>query len=115
WQLAHDVMARFIGRDVDFFMPTKLHLDRLAMQTPPREEDLMAIMRDYGRMLLMLRQRIILEDPVAYETERDYSKYGTNEFFELMRQKHKYRWSAACITQCWKPTRHSLTRWAMQN
>lgn len=90
WQLAQDVMLRFVGRDFDFFMPTKLNLDRLATQTPPREEDLMAIMRDHGRMLLMLRQRIILEDPVAYNTERDFSKYGTKGFFELIRQKHKY-------------------------
>lgn len=90
WQLAHDVMLRFVGRDFDFFMPTKLNLDRLATQMLPREEDLMAIMRDYGRMLLMLRQRIILEDPVAYNTEGDFSKYDTKEFFELMRQKHKY-------------------------
>jgi hypothetical protein len=50
----------------------------------------MAITRDYGRMLLMLRQRIVIEDPVAYETAPDFSKYGTKEYFELTRQKHKY-------------------------
>ncbi|RZJ85439.1 MAG: hypothetical protein EOO64_00690 [Massilia sp.] len=90
WQLAKDVMSRFTGNDFAFFMPDKLNLASLSSQALPRDDDLRAIVRDYGRMLLMLRQRIILEDPASYQAERDFSQYGTPAFFELMRQKHKY-------------------------
>ncbi|MFG6459723.1 hypothetical protein [Roseateles sp. BYS96W] len=89
WRLAEDVMARFIGRDFEFFMPAKLNLAELTTHTPPLEKDLLAISRDYGRMLVMMRQRIVLEDPKAYDAEPDYSQMGSQPFFELMRQKHK--------------------------
>lgn len=90
WRLAQDVMSHFVGRDFDFFMPAKLDLSELTTQTPPVEDDLIAITRDYGRMMVMLRQRIVLEDVNAYATEPDFSKSGTRAHFELMRQKHKY-------------------------
>jgi hypothetical protein len=89
-RLAEDAMERFVGRDFEFFMPQKLDFSELTTQTPPSEKDLLAITRDYGRMLVMLRQRIVLEDPDAYNSEPDYSQMGTRAFFELMRQKHKH-------------------------
>lgn len=105
WKLADDVMARFTGRDFEFFMPTKLNLVELTTQTPPLERDLMAITRDYGRMLVMLRQRIVLEDPDAYNAEPDYSQMGTKAFFELMRQKHKHMVVRATHNQMLKTTK----------
>lgn len=89
-RMATDVMSRFIGRDFDFFMPDVLDLSELPTQALPIEDDLLAITRDYGRMMLMLRQRIVLEDPGAYRAEPDFSLWGTQEFFELTRQKHKW-------------------------
>lgn len=90
WRMARDVMSRFVGDDFDFFMPIKLELSKLTTHTLPIETDLIAITRDYGRMLVMLKQRIIVEDPNAYLVEPDFSQAGTQEHFELMRQKHKY-------------------------
>lgn len=90
WRMATDVMSRFVGLDFDFFMPDVLDLRGLPTLALPAEDDLLAIMRDYGRMMLMLRQRIILEDPGAYRAEKDFSLRGTQEFFELIRQKHKW-------------------------
>lgn len=90
WRMASDVMSRFVGLDFDFFMPDILDLSELPTQALPFEDDLLAITRDYGRMMLMLRQRIILEDPVAYGAEKDFSLRGTQGYFELMRQKHKW-------------------------
>lgn len=89
WDMATDVMARFAGSDFEFFMPEKLDLSTLKLKDLPEEKDLEAIVRDYGRMLVMLRQRIVLEDLEAYRTEPDYSLYGTQAFFEHTRQRHK--------------------------
>ncbi|MCI2808178.1 hypothetical protein [Eoetvoesiella caeni] len=89
-RLAEDVMSQFAGSDFDFFMPDKLNLSQLTMRTLPNEDDLLTITRDHGRMMIMLRQRIVLEDPAAYATEPDFSQAGTRAHFELMRQKHKH-------------------------
>jgi hypothetical protein len=88
-RMAKDAMSLFVGEDFDFFMPVKLALAQLERRTAPVEDDLMAIAKDYSRMLTILRQRIVLEDPVAYRTEPDFSQWGTQEFFELIRQQHK--------------------------
>ncbi|MBV6799649.1 EndoU domain-containing protein [Xanthomonas euvesicatoria] len=88
-RLAADVMAQFAGEDFDFFISGKFDPTDVT-QDLPDESDLIAIVRDYGRMLLVLRQRIVLEDSEAYRTEPDYSQVGTLAHFELMRQKHKY-------------------------
>jgi hypothetical protein len=89
-RLASDVMSKFVGSDFDFFIPGKLELSGVSDQVTPAESDLIAIVRDYGRMLLVLRQRIVIEDAEAYTAEPDYSQAGTKDHFELMRQKHKY-------------------------
>lgn len=89
-RLASDVMSKFVGSDFDFFMPGKLELSSMAGHALPDESDLMAIVRDYGRMLLVLRQRIVIEDTEAYAAEPDYSQAGAQAHFELMRQKHKH-------------------------
>ena len=89
-RLAEDVMSKFTGSDFDFFMPAKLDPSALGNKNLPEEPDLVAIVRDYGRMLLVLRQRIVLEDHVAYKTQPDHSKIGEESYFELIRQKHKH-------------------------
>lgn len=89
-RMATDAMALFVGSDFEFFIPQKLELMQLGECTAPAEDDLMSIAKDYARMLVILRQRLVLEDPVAYQTEPDFSQWGTQEFFELIRQKHKH-------------------------
>lgn len=89
-RLAEDVMSKFIGSDFDFFIPAKLDPSALYSRSVPAEDDLISILRDYGRMLLVLRQRIVMEDHVAYKTEPDYSKVGEDSHFELIKQKHKH-------------------------
>lgn len=90
-RMAEDAMALFIGSDFDFFMPAKLELQELGTRAAPAEDDLLAIAKDYSRMLVMLRQRIVMEDTEAYQEEPDFDEWGTQAFFELTRQKHKHK------------------------
>lgn len=90
-RMAEDAMALFVGSDFDFFMPAKLNLQELGTRSAPAENDLLAIAKDYSRMLVMLRQRIVMEDTEAYQAEPDFDQWGTQAFFELTRQKHKHK------------------------
>ena len=82
-------MSKFAERDFDFFMPDVLDLDDLTDQVPPTEQDLLAIVRDYGRMMVMMRQRVVLEDPAAYKAKLEDLEKGTDAYDALYRQKHK--------------------------
>lgn len=89
-RLATDVLAQCVGKDFSFFIPVKLDGDGLrAAAKPPSEDSLMTLTRDYSRMLVLLRQRVVLEDPDAYRAEPDMNQWGTQAFFELTKQKHK--------------------------
>lgn len=90
WRMARDVMSKLSGRDFDFFMPTVLDLSTLATQMPPQEKDLIDITYDYSRMMVMMRQRIVLEDPVAYESKLTDLQRGTSAYSDLERQKYRY-------------------------
>ena len=90
WRLASDVMAKFAPRDFDFFMPDVLDLSKLTEQVPPTEEDLILITRDYGRMMVMMRQRVVLEDPAAYKAKLEDLEKGTDDYANLERKKHKH-------------------------
>ncbi|ENH2499035.1 hypothetical protein ABVY78_004633 [Vibrio parahaemolyticus] len=84
-----DCMSFLSGTDFQFFIPVRLEPIRLEKKNAPNEDDLIAVVRDYSRMLVLYRQRIVMEDPEAYQAELDYEKIGTTEFFHLIRQKHK--------------------------
>ena len=90
WRLAEDIMSRLAGRDFDFFMPTVLDLEALDNQTPPNEKDLGDIIYDYSRMMVMMRQRIVMEDPVAYSTKLETIHKDMPGYADLVRQKVKY-------------------------
>ncbi|WP_428718623.1 hypothetical protein [Undibacterium curvum] len=90
WRLAADVMSKLAARDFDFFMPTVLDLTKLDMQTPPEERDLCNIIYDYSRMMIMMRQRIVMEDLVAYSTELEDMDESMPNYAYLVRQKFKY-------------------------
>lgn len=90
WRMAEDIMSRMAGRDFDFFMPTVLNLEALNTQTPPNEKDLEDIIYDYGRMMVMLRQRVVLEDPDAYSTKLENIRKDMPGYANLVRQKVKY-------------------------
>ncbi len=88
-QLITDAMSFLSGIDFQFFMPIRLHPAQLDAKNPPAEDDLIAVARDYGRMLVICRQRVVAEDVDAYQAELDYSQAGSQEFFDVIRQKHK--------------------------
>jgi len=88
-EMVADAMAFLSGIDFQFFMPARLEPAQLATKSPPAEDDLIAVARDYGRMLVLYRQRVVMEDVAAYEAQPDYEQAGTLEFFNLIRQKHK--------------------------
>ncbi|GEM_PF-1869238 len=86
--LSHS-MSFLSGADFQFFMPVRLPLEMLTSKEPPVEKDLIAVLRDYSRILVLYRQRIVLEDIESYSAKLDYAKYGSEEFFALIKQKHK--------------------------
>lgn len=90
WRLAADVMSKLAGRDFDFFMPTVLDLTKLDTQVPPEEKDLEDIIYDYSRMMVMMRQRIVLEDPDAYSTKLEDIDESMPNHADVMLQKIKY-------------------------
>ncbi len=87
--LAAEAMSFLSGVDFQFFMPVRMEPAQMAEKLPPAEDDLIAVATDYGRMLVMYRQRVVGEDPSAYAFEVDYGQAGTPEFFNIIRQKHK--------------------------
>lgn len=87
--LLADAMSFLSGIDFQFFMPVRLEPAQLAAKISPTEDDLIAVVRDYGRMLVLYRQRVVAEDVDAYQAELDYSQAGSLKFFNLIRQKHK--------------------------
>lgn len=87
--LIADAMSFLSGIDFQFFMPVRLGPTQLGAKAAPAEDDLIAVARDYGRMLVLYRQRVVAEDVDAYQAELDYSQAGSLEFFNLIRQKHK--------------------------
>ncbi|WP_252039115.1 hypothetical protein [Vibrio sp. SCSIO 43133] len=89
YAMVADTVLFLSGIDFQFFMPIRLNPERLAEKSPPSEEDLTAIVRDYSRMLVIYRQRIVMEDPDAYKAEIDPENVATEESFNLIRQKHK--------------------------
>lgn len=88
-KMVSDAMSFLSGIDFQFFMPIRFIPEFFRGKSPPNEDDLIAITRDYSRMLLLYRQRIVLEDPAAYKALPDLNQAGTNELFELVCQKNK--------------------------
>lgn len=85
-----DAMSFLSGIDFQFFMPRRLEPAWLAgHKSTPNEKDLISIARDYSRMLVLYRQRIVMEDVDSYRADLDYRQAGTEEFFTIVRQKHK--------------------------
>lgn len=85
-----DTMSFLSGVDFQFFMPRRLDPAWLAAHKyPPNESDLISVARDYSRMLVLYRQRIVMEDVDSYKAELDHSQAGTETFFNIVRQKHK--------------------------
>jgi hypothetical protein len=84
-----DALRYFTGSDFDFFaerLPAMLEIEGKDMIT---DKTLERIIRDYHRMLVMYRQRVVLEDPIAYRTDRFEYEYMSPEFCEITIQQHK--------------------------
>lgn len=88
-RLVVDAMSFLSGIDFQFFLPARLEFAQLSAKIPPNEDDLIAVARDYGRMLVLYRQRIVAEDVDAYFNGVDYGEVGRDGFFNHIRQKHK--------------------------
>ena len=89
-RLIADSLAFGVGSDYDFFIPVKFDLcNMIGEKTVPSETTLISIAKDYGRMLIIYRQRVVAEDVDAYVEELDFDDFGSQRFFEITRQKHK--------------------------
>lgn len=85
----------FIGADFDFLCDTIEEFPNFFnTKELPSESTMIEFIREYDRMLLTYRQRIVIEDPDSHEAELDYELFGTPAFFELTKQKHKRKYVA---------------------
>lgn len=88
--LTRDSLVYFKGSDFDFFVGILAGLDEITSnKTAPSERDLLAIVREYSRMLVIYRQRVVMEDPIAYKANPFDYEFGSQEYFEIVKQQHK--------------------------
>lgn len=93
-ELIRDSMMYWKGDDFDFFAETLQNLeDIVSKKTIPSEATLDTIIREYSRMLVLYRQRVVMEDPEAYKANI-WDHYGTKEFFAFIKQQHKRQFIA---------------------
>ncbi|CDY78878.1 hypothetical protein BGLT_01609 [Caballeronia glathei] len=89
-QIISDSLLYFRGSDFDFF--STLLVDLMDLNEPkklPSEASLVDITRDYSRMLVAYRQRIVLEDLDAYRADPYEYDFGSTEQFNILKQQHK--------------------------
>ena len=80
----------FVGSDFTFFAE---YLPLLVVAQEGKESiqesDLLRVVKDYHRMLIVYRQRVVMEDIEAYSTDRFDLEFMSPEFCEMTIQQHK--------------------------
>jgi hypothetical protein len=92
-RIISDSLLYFRGSDFDFFSYIMIdlmeNLNPNGGKTLPSEGSLVSITREYSRMLVAYRQRIVMEDLDAYGADPYEYDFGSIEHFEIMKQQHK--------------------------
>ncbi|WP_426237353.1 hypothetical protein [Pseudomonas sp. TWP3-2] len=88
-QHLNDSLSYFTGSDFCFFAEHFADLLNTENKTLAHDKALERIVRDYHRMLVIYRQRVVMEDPVAYNADRFDYEFMSPKFCETTIQQHK--------------------------
>jgi hypothetical protein len=84
-----DALKYFTASDFDFFGDNLAALLSCANKEFPEEKSLDRLIRDYHRMQVMYRQRVVLEDVESYQTDPFDLEFMSTEYCDVVIQKHK--------------------------
>lgn len=94
-QYIADSLSYFTGSDFNFFaLDLPLLLEKENKETAS-DKTLERIIRDYHRMLVIYRQRLVLDDPDSYKANPFEYEFMSSEFCELTIQQHKRKYVIA--------------------
>jgi hypothetical protein len=85
----NDALSYFTGADFDFFACQLPSLIATEDKTKASDKALERIIRDYHRMLVIYRQRLVLDDPEAYHTDPFDLDFMSPEYCDLTIIQHK--------------------------
>lgn len=92
-RIISDSLLYFRGSDFDFFacimMDLMENLNPDGGKILPSEGSLVSITREYSRMLVAYRQRIVMEDLDSYAADPYEYDFESVEQFEILKQQHK--------------------------
>ncbi|ELP97369.1 hypothetical protein [Pseudomonas syringae] len=84
-----DALSYFLGSDFDFFAFRLPSLITAEGKTRPSDKTLERVIRDYHRMLVMYRQRLVLDDVISYGSDPYELEWMSPEFCDLVIIQHK--------------------------
>ncbi|RFQ20023.1 hypothetical protein D0N87_24785, partial [Pseudomonas sp. ATCC 13867] len=84
-----DALSYFTGADFDFFSYNLASLLALDNKNPVPDKALERIIRDYHRMLVIYRQRLVMDNPTAYSSDPYDLEYMSPEFCDLVISQHR--------------------------
>jgi len=88
-EYVEDSLSYFTGSDFDFFASRLPSLMVANGKTKASDKALDRIVRDYHRMLVMYRQRLVIDDREAYVTDPFDLDFMSVEYCELVIVQHK--------------------------
>jgi len=101
----------FTASDFDFLVEEISMLAEIdSLKLPPSESAIIDLLREYDKMLLTYRQRVILEDRDAYQTEIDYADHS-EESFRILSQKHKRAYIMSMHTNLFSEVEKFANNW----
>ncbi|WP_339461293.1 hypothetical protein [Pseudomonas sp. EA_105y_Pfl2_R69] len=84
-----DALMYFTASDFDFFGDELAALLSCSNKEFPDEKSLDRLIRDYHRMQVMYRQRVVLEDVESYHTDPFDLEFMSPDYCDVVIQKHK--------------------------
>ncbi|MDH1932989.1 hypothetical protein [Pseudomonas sp. GD03696] len=84
-----DALGYFTGADFDFFSYHLASLLSLDNKNPVPDKALERIVRDYHRMLVIYRQRLVMDNPTAYSSDPYDLEFMSPEFCDLIIIQHR--------------------------
>ncbi|MDF4205727.1 hypothetical protein P2W50_03795 [Pseudomonas protegens] len=85
----NDSLSYFTGADFDFFAFRLPSLIILEGKTKASDKVLERIIRDYHRMLVIYRQRLVMDDPESYWADPFDLDFMSTEYCDLVITQHK--------------------------
>lgn len=87
-----DALSYFTGTDFNFFSLHLASLLALDDKTPVPDKALERIVRDYHRMLVIYRQRLVMDNPEDYASDPYDLEFMSPEFCDLVISQHRRKY-----------------------